>query len=129
MQELAALVAEVTARDGGASVDVAAGCVLEPVDAWYLPRYPDRTRIVPPDEDLAAAIAAFMAAQAQSLTEPDLWMGSWIDPASGACYLDLVTRVATAECAVELARHYSARYGRRVLAVCNPARKSTAPVF
>ncbi|OIV36546.1 hypothetical protein BIV57_15415 [Mangrovactinospora gilvigrisea] len=149
-------IAAATLRDGGVTADLRTGALLPPVDAWYLPRRPDRTRIVPGDDFLAGAVADFLAAEAPLLGEEAaacgeepaafgeepgacggepaphggarLWLGTWLNPATGRCYLDIVTRAATAAEAVALARRYGAVHGRPIVAVCNPARGLTVAV-
>ena len=58
-------------------------------EAWGVPKYPDKTMILSPGTDLRRAIAAFIYAHKTSLQEPDCWFGTWIDPTTGNCFLDI----------------------------------------
>ena len=113
-----------TLADGGATVDVTSGTLLTADDSWYFPRYPECTRIVPVD-GLAAAVLAFAIDHEDVLRTERRWLGTWLNPGSGQCYLDVITRSASRSEALALARRYGREGGRRILAICNPLRQAT----
>ncbi len=59
------------------------------VEAWGLPKYPDRTVILPPDANLPQAVTAFIHKNADFFQEQNCWLGTWIDPQTNHCYLDI----------------------------------------
>ncbi|HEY3503044.1 MAG TPA: hypothetical protein VGN37_09735 [Actinocatenispora sp.] len=121
-------VARVTRATGGATADLAARCLVAPADVWYLPRYPGLTRIVAP-RGLAGSLAGFLAEHRRLLMGGGLLLGTWINPETGSCYLDLITQAATRRAGVALARRYSREGGRRIIAICNPLRGTTERVW
>jgi hypothetical protein len=121
-------VAAATRRNGGATVDAGTGALRAPDDRWYFPRYPDLTAIVPP-AGLEGALGAFVEHHRGRLASEGLLLGTWIRPATGHCYLDLITSAAGSAEALVLARRFSRLHGRRILAVCNPLRGRTLEVW
>jgi hypothetical protein len=98
---------------------------LPPTDSWSFPKYPARTAILPPDVDLVAALKAFIVANKLLLTEPDCWLGNWINPQTDHFYLDVATACADLDQARRIALEVSAREGRKIVALYNSKRKET----
>ena len=98
---------------------------LPPADSWSFPKYPGRTAILPPDVDLVAALKAFIAANEPIWTEPDCWLGTWINPQTDHFYLDVATACADLDEAWRIALEVSAREGRKIVALYNSKRKET----
>lgn len=121
-------VARVTVASGGATADLAARLLVPPADVWYFPRFPGRTRIVGV-AGLAGSVAAFVAEHRRLLVGRGLLLGTWINPATGACFLDLITQAPSRRAGLTLARRYSREDGRRIIALCNPFRGTTVPVW
>ncbi len=113
---------------GGATVDLRTMRILPAVDAWYFPRFPERTMIVP-QTDLAASVHRFIELHRDTLTDDTIWLGTWINPESHNCYLDLITRNADQHEALRLARSYSRLGGRKIIASYNPRRRQTRYVW
>lgn len=65
---------------------------LSSIEAWGLPKYPDKTMIFPVGEYMAQEIKKFIAINKTCLQEPDCWLGTWINPQTYKCYLD-ITRI------------------------------------
>lgn len=101
------------------------GSFLGPTDAWGFPKYPDRTVIVPPDADLAAALAAFTSANAVFLDEPNCWLGTWVHPGTGEVYLDVTTSRRALGEVLEVTAQINARSERKIIAVYNSALDET----
>ncbi len=80
-----------TLERGGVTSKIETYQFLSPIDAWGMPRYPDKTTILAPGADLPQEITAFIYAHEASLKEPDCWLGTWIDPYTNNCYLDITT--------------------------------------
>jgi hypothetical protein len=98
---------------------------LPPTDSWSFPKYPGRTAILPPDVDLVAELKAFIAANEPFLTEPDCWLGTWINPQTDHFYLDVATACADLDKARRIALAVSAHEGRKIVALYNSKRKET----
>ena len=62
---------------------------LSAVYAWGLPKYPDRTVIFPPDANLPTTVTAFIQKNADFFKEKNCWLGTWINPQTNHCYLDI----------------------------------------
>ena len=62
---------------------------LSSIEAWGLPKYPDRTVILPPDANLPQEVTAFIHNNANFFKEKNCWLGTWIDPQTSCCYLDI----------------------------------------
>ncbi|MFC7625620.1 hypothetical protein [Microlunatus sp. GCM10028923] len=73
--------------------------------------------------------SGFIELHREVLLAGDLWLGTWINPATGRCYLDLITRHRNQHEALRLARLYSHAGGRWIVAICNPLRQQTREVF
>lgn|GEM_PF-422919 len=78
-----------TMERGGVTSKINTYQFFPSTEAWGVPKYPDRTVILSPGTDLPRTLAAFIDANATSLREPDCWLGTWIDPDTGNCYLDI----------------------------------------
>ena len=98
---------------------------LEPVDAWGFPKYPGRTAIVPPGEDLATALKRFIFDNGSSLREPDAWLGTWINPQTDHYYLDITTSYQDFDEAKQIAIEIGEKEGRRIVALYNSRRQET----
>jgi hypothetical protein len=112
-------VAIATLEKGGVTSKVASYQFLDSLDAWGVPKYPDRTVILPPEADLSQGIKAFIERNSAYLREPDCWLGTWIDPASGKCYLDITTICSCLEEAKSTALALSQGARRRIVALYN----------
>lgn len=62
---------------------------LSSVEAWGLPKYPDRTVILPPDANLPQEVTAFIHGNADHFRESNCWLGTWINPQTNHYYLDI----------------------------------------
>ena len=78
-----------TMERGGVTSNINTYQFFPSTEAWGVPKYPDRTVILYPGTNLPRAIAVFIGANGNLLREPDCWLGTWIDPATGNCYLDI----------------------------------------
>jgi hypothetical protein len=117
-----------TVQDGGATFDLAALAFAGPGDFWYFPRYPSRTRMV----DLSGLyeeISAFVEHNREICAHAAVWLGTWINPHSGKCYLDLTTRLADRDEALREARRVSEVEGRKIVTIYNPALDRTEYVW
>lgn len=117
-----------TRGNGGATADLATMRILPPEDVWYFPRFPDRTMIVA-FTDLDSSIHTFIEMNRGTLISGDLWLGTWVNPETRACFLDLITCNPDEQEALSLARRYSEDGGRKIIAICNPIRQQTRAVW
>jgi len=92
---------------------------LPPVDAWGFPKYPGRTVILPPDANLLEELRRFIEANETYLREPGCWLGTWVNPHTRHCYLDITTSCKDMEKARKMAMDLSAKEGRRIVAIYN----------
>jgi hypothetical protein len=118
-------VAIATLEHGGVTARLDTGEFLRAADVWGFPKYPSRTAILPPASDLVAELKAFIRHNEPLLLEPNCWLGTWINPANGCCYLDITMSCADLDEARRVARELSARDGRKIVALYNAGRNQT----
>jgi hypothetical protein len=87
------------------------------LDAWGLPKYPDKTVILSPGANLRQEITAFIYQNETSLRESNCWLGTWIDPDTGDCYLDMTALYFHLEDAKREAITLSKRARRKIVAL------------
>jgi hypothetical protein len=98
---------------------------LAPVDAWGFPKYPSKTILVAPVMDLHLAIRSFVTTHLCVFGEPNTWFGTWINPQTQHCYLDITTSHPDLGQAQALAQQISQRERRQIVALYNTLRKQT----
>jgi hypothetical protein len=92
---------------------------LSPVDAWALPKYPDKTVILPPQVDLQEELMAFIQANEACLRQPDCWLGTWVEPDTCNYYLDITSLCLCLEDAMHEATVRNRRARRKIVALYN----------
>jgi hypothetical protein len=80
-----------TLERGGVTSNISTYQFLTSTDAWAVPKYPDKTIRVIPDEYLMQKIVQFIRTNESLLKEPDCWLGTWVDPYTSICHLDITT--------------------------------------
>src|SRR5215471_14716641 len=80
----------VTLERGGVTSKMLTRQFLPPIDAWCVPRYPEKTLILPPEANLLAELRAFVQQNHAPLQETDAWLGTWINPFTRCCHLDVI---------------------------------------
>ena len=78
-----------TLERGGATSKLDTYEFVPSIDAWGIAKYPGKTVILPPEANLPQEITAFIHTNEAYLQQPDCWLGTWIDPCTGNCYLDI----------------------------------------
>jgi hypothetical protein len=116
-------VAIATLEKGGTASKLDTYQFLAPVDAWEFPKYPGKTVILPPDADLVGALKAFIGENEVYLRETGCWLGTWVNPETRECYLDITTSCRDLDEARRVARGISQREGRKIVALYNSKRK------
>jgi hypothetical protein len=106
-----------TLERGGATSKVDTYEFISAIDAWGIPQYPDQTAIVPPEADLAREIASFITFNERLLKEPNCWLGTWIDPHTRYCHLDITTIYHCLAEAARVARTLNRRARCRIVAL------------
>ena len=106
-----------TIEHGGATSKLDTYCFVSATEAWGVPRHPDKTAILPPGRNLVQEIKHFIAANETYLREPNSWLGTWIDPYTGNCYLDITTIYTCLGVAVREAIALSQQAQRRIIAL------------
>ena len=94
---------------------------LSSVEAWGLPKYPDKTVILPPDANLPQEVTAFIHDNADHFREANCWLGTWIDPQTSHCYLDITSIYTRLEEAITLCH----RAQRKIVALYDFKRERT----
>lgn len=117
-----------TLQHGGATFSLATSSFAEPENYWYFPKHPSRTRIVDLQR-LSAELQSFLDENADVCHVPDSWIGTWINPTSGKCYLDITTRLADKTEALRVARAVSTAEARKVVTIYNPFLHQTEHVW
>src|SRR5947208_11302754 len=108
-----------TLEKGGITSQLSTYHFLDPIDAWGFPKYPAKTAILPPDIDLCAELRRFIEANEGYLREPGSYLGTWINPHTQHCYLDITTSRKELDEARQEAMAISLRDGRRIVALYN----------
>jgi hypothetical protein len=114
-----------TLERGGVTSKIDTGQFFASTEAWGLPKYPDRTVILSPGTDLKREVTAFIAANEAYLREPDCWLGTWINPDTGNCYLDITAIYARLEDAWHEAIVLSQNAQRKIVALYDFKREET----
>jgi hypothetical protein len=108
-----------TLERGGVTTNPMTYQFLAPIDAWGLPKYPGKTAILSPGANIAEELIQFIEENATYLKEPDAWLGTWINPATKCCYLDITTIYPTLEEAKKEALIRSMQESRDIVAIFN----------
>lgn len=106
-----------TIEQGGVTTKVDTYQFLSPIDAWGIPKYPDRTVILPQGVDLQQEILSFVLLNEACLKGPEAWLGTWIDPITHRCYLDITTLCFCLDDAVQEAIALSKSGQRKIVAL------------
>ncbi|MFN8381413.1 MAG: hypothetical protein U0V02_05710 [Anaerolineales bacterium] len=114
-----------TIKSGGSASKLNAKKFLPPLDIWSFPKYPSRTAILPPTVDLASELQKFIICNEVLLSEPECWLGTWINPRSGEYYLDIAMGIAGKKEAHDVAKRISIEDGRKIVAIFNSKRNKT----
>jgi hypothetical protein len=114
-----------TIERGGVTSKIDTGQFFSSTEAWGLPKYPDRTVILPPETDLVQEIMTFISVNESYLREPDCWLGTWIDPSTGHCYLDITAIYSCLEDARREAIFLSQNAQRKIVALYDFKREET----
>lgn len=109
----------VTIERGGTTSKLATHQFLSSIDSWAISKYPARTVILPPGANLLQEITAFIHSNESYLKEPDCWLGTWINPCTGNCYLDITTIYSCLEEAKSEASALSQEVQRKIVALYN----------
>ncbi|WP_432949452.1 hypothetical protein ACQPXM_16470 [Kribbella sp. CA-253562] len=108
-----------TQEHGGATFSLVASAFAELESYWYFPKYPSRTRIVDPSR-LRSELLEFIQQNHEVCRESDVWIGTWLNPRSGRCYLDITMRMRDQDEAIARARLVSVAEARNVVTIYNP---------
>ncbi len=82
-------ISNATLERGGVTCNLHTYEFLTCADAWALPKYPERTVILPPEANLIAGLHQFIRANAADLYVANTWLGTWINPLTQVCHLDI----------------------------------------
>jgi len=108
-----------TLERGGVTTNPNTYQFLDPIDAWGLPKYPGKTAILPPEANIAEELIRFIQVNNMHLQEPDVWLGTWINPNTKCCHLDITTIYPTLEEAKREAFLRSMLESRTIVAIYN----------
>jgi len=104
---------------GGVSTDIKSQAILPPANTWSFPKYPSKTRILPPDLDLQKELEKFIDKNEELLLEEGCFLGIWINPNTKNYYLDITTSVEDLEKAKKVAKKISRKEGRKIVSIYN----------
>lgn len=93
-------------------------------DYWYYPVFPDQTSICGID-DLEATFTVFRLNNLYILTQPNRYLGIWLNSADNMYYLDINERSKTEAGAKNRADQINAKTKRKIIAIYNPATNKT----
>ncbi|GLV58906.1 hypothetical protein KDH_57340 [Dictyobacter sp. S3.2.2.5] len=106
-----------TITQGGVTSKLDTYQFVSPIEAWAIPKYPDQTVILPPNADLQAAVRSFVVQNELYLRMSDYWLGTWIEPETHNCYLDITSLCFCLDDAVQQARALSSSAQRKIVAL------------
>ncbi len=118
-------VAITTLEKGGSASKLNTYQFLPPVDAWGFPKYPGKTVILPSHVNLFEELKTFIQMYRSVLLEADAWLGTWINPSTRQCYLDITTSHEDLDEARKEAIERGKQEGRKVVALYNSKRDQT----
>ncbi len=78
-----------TLEQGGVTSNILTRQCLPPIDAWGVPKYPEKTLILRPGANLIPGLRAFIKRNQTLLHGPDTWLGTWINPFTRCCHVDV----------------------------------------
>ena len=78
-----------TLEQGGVTSNILTRQCLPPIDAWGVPKYPEKTLILPPGANLIRGLRAFIRRNQTLLHGPETWLGTWINPFTNCCHVDV----------------------------------------
>lgn len=114
-----------TIQNGGTASSPGTCRFLPAQDVWSFPKYPSRTKILPPTVDLKTELRDFILCNERLLNEEDCWPGTWIHPRTGEYYIDVATGVANLDEARRMALQVSENEGRKIVAMFNAKKNET----
>jgi hypothetical protein len=114
-----------TIERGGVTSKIDTHQFFSSSEAWGIPKYPDKTVILLPGTDLPHQITTFISLNEVCLREPDCWLGTWINPSTGNCYLDITAIYSCLEDARREAILLSQRAQRKIVALYDFKREET----
>jgi hypothetical protein len=79
----------VTLEQGGVTSNMLTRQLLPPIDAWCVPKYPERTLILSPGANLLLGLKEFVQRNQTALHHSETWLGTWINPFTHCCHLDV----------------------------------------
>ncbi len=106
-----------TIERGGVTSKIDTHQFFSSSEAWGIPKYPDKTVILPPGTNLPQQITTFISINEGCLKEPDCWLGTWINPSTGNCYLDITAIYSCLEDARREAIFLSQNAQRKIVAL------------
>ncbi|HEY5005538.1 MAG TPA: hypothetical protein VII61_20415 [Ktedonobacteraceae bacterium] len=106
-----------TIERGGVTSKIDTHQFFSSSEAWGIPKYPDKTVILLPGTDLPYQITTFISLNEACLREPDCWLGTWINPGTGNCYLDITAIYSCLEDARREAVLLSQNAQRKIVAL------------
>ena len=114
-----------TIERGGVTSKIDTHQFFSSIEAWGIPKYPDKTVILPPGTDLPQQITAFISMNEACLRQPDCWLGTWINPSTGNCYLDITAIYSCLEDARREVIYLSQNAQRKIVALYDFKREET----
>ena len=125
LRKLVTSIAAKTIQDGGTTYSFAKKEFVNDADKWFYPKYPALTRVVPVD-DLTQALSDYIDRHAELLEQESMYLGTWINPESKKCHLDVNTASASKDGALLAAHRAEEGQEGEILAVYNPHRDESA---
>ena len=124
-----------TLEQGGVTSNILTYQCLPPIDAWGVPKYPEKTLILPPGTNLLPGLRMFVQQHRALLHCPDTWLGTWINPFTRCCHVDVTEIYADLDVArQEALKHsqvlalYNFKYQQTVYLHAEPALANDARV-
>ncbi|MBO0779673.1 MAG: hypothetical protein J2P37_12685 [Ktedonobacteraceae bacterium] len=108
-----------TLEQGGVTSNVATYQFLPPIDAWGIPKYPGKTVILTPEANIAEGLVQFIERHHDHLCEADTWLGTWVNPQTRCCHLDITVIYSRLEDAKREAWQRGLQERRNVVALYN----------
>jgi hypothetical protein len=110
---------------GGVTVDLVNNKITKDTNAWFFPRYPDKTVICPHNSNLTGEINNFISINKNLLINQNNYLGVWLNPQTDEWYLDITASNIDRDDALSQAKQISDISGRKIVSIYNPFTKET----
>lgn len=115
-------VVAIAIKDGGVTINNKTHDIINSLDEWLFPRWPDITVAVP-ESRLEPALMEFVSKHADKIRDYDVYLGIWRK--DNKYFIDLNAHASSIAEATTLAKSYAQASDRGIISAYNPAKDAT----